>query len=188
MAKPTIVGVAVALVLALGGAGYFLMNRDNDSSGSNSSQPESSQTEEQENATASEASFASINTSGKAQECTFDYSGSNGTGKGKMYADGRGRGRMMLNVTSEQGNSGETNTLVTNDKAYTWFTSGEGQSLGFVFDKSQYEQRSGSGVTDSTGGTDPSQKFSMSCKGWKVDDSMLTPPANINFTEFNIPS
>ena len=185
MSKPLKIVLVVVAVLAVLGGGYYFMNKDDDASNSTSSGEESSQASEEstEAGTESEASFASINSSGKPQQCTFEYSGATGTGTGKMFADGKGRGRMTLSVSTEQGNTGETNTLVTTDKAYTWFTS-DGQTMGFMYDKTTFEANSGSNQTSSSSGTDPNQNFTMNCKSWTVDESVLTAPSDVNFTSF----
>lgn len=177
-----IVGAVVA-VLALGGLGYVLtQNKDDDTATNNTSNQTSntSQTQTEEEHNEEQGNLFSLAGGGKAQECDMSYSGANGTGTGKMYTDGKGRGLMTLSVNTAQGNTGQSNTLVTSDKVYSWTTTG-GQNFGFVFNKSTYTANQSSSSSSSTS-ADPNQNFKLDCHSWTVDESKLSVPANINFT------
>jgi len=179
MKKQVIIGLVVVLALVLvAGGSYVAMNRDDDNSNTKTSETGQLTDGEQEHQAVTESTFQGINSSGEARYCEISYSGDQGQGDGTIYTDGQGRGRMSLQFNTAQGNTGASNTLVTADKAYAWFTS-EGSAIGFVYDKAVFESNQS---TANTSGPTPDQKFSMDCHDWDVDESVLTPPTDVNFS------
>lgn len=178
-----IVGAVVA-VIALGGLGYFLTQDDSEDQATSTSNQESNnetaQNEETEH-NQQQGNLFSVAGGGKAQQCDMSYSGANGTGNGKMFTDGKGRGLMTLSLTTEKGNSGQSNTLVTSDKVYSWTATGSGQTIGFVFNKATYTANSNTGSSSSSS-ADPNQTFDMDCHDWTVEESKLSVPGNVTFT------
>lgn len=182
MNKKTLMIVgAVILVVAVAGGVFFMSKddtNDNSSQDSQTNQKSSEQTQNTEQSQTEQGNLFSIASGGKAQQCEMNYSGTNGSGTGKMYTDGKGRGLMTIDIKTEKGNTGQSNTLVTADKVYSW-TTANGQTFGFVADKSKYTSSSS---TSSASSADPNQKFDMNCQAWTIDESKLTVPSNVNFT------
>lgn len=180
-----IIGVIVLIVLA-GGAYLVLNNNDSSTqSSTNKSNDGQQQTAQSEENASVEGNIASISSGGKARQCTFSYSGSNGTSNGSMYTDGNGRGLMTMDVVTEKGNTGTSNTLITTDKAYSWTTT-DGKTVGFAFDKSKLTTNTSSTTTQSSATQDASKNYSMQCKAWSVDNTKLSPPSDINFATLPI--
>lgn len=177
-----LIAIIVAVILVAGVAGFILLKGDDEDTKSNSSVTSSSENAKKDTSTTSGNVF-SLSEAGKAQRCAFTYSGSNGTGDGTMYSDGKGRGLMTLNVTSEQGNSMVSNTLVLSDKVYSW-TATNGQTIGFVANKSTYTSNQSSNTQTSssaTQNTDASQSYKVKCVAWEVDESTLAVPSSVSF-------
>lgn len=184
MNKKLIIGIIVAVLIIGGGvAAYFMLTGDDNASTNNSqSSNNQPQTADIQNNGEYKGSFNSLVASGKAQHCNMSYSGPNGTGTGETYSDGKGRGIMTVNTKTEQGNTGESNTLVTADKVYTW-TKSNGQTFGFTLSKTALTQSDTSTNSSSSSSTQDSQKeFTMNCQSWTVDEAKLTPPSDVTFT------
>jgi hypothetical protein len=174
-----IVGI---VVLGLAGVGGFLLTRNN--SDANSQSTRQSTNQQTQNAAAEESSqqgnLATLRSGGAARECTMSYSDSNGSGNGKMYTDGKGRGRMTLDINTARGNQAQSNTLMLNDKVYSW-TKTDGQSMGFVFDASTVQTNSTASPSTSNSQS-AGKNFDLKCKSWKVDENVLTVPTDVTFT------
>lgn len=191
--KKVLIGIVVA-ILVLGGGAYFVLSGKDDSKTTNSQAQSTDQTEttNQNSDSANPESSGNLKTllaAGKAQKCTMKYSGDSGSGDGTMYSNGSDRGLMTMNYQTEQGNSGVSNVLYNKDKVYTWSTV-NGQTFGMIFEKSGYESQSSSSSQSGTSKSapDPNEKFDLNCSAWNVDESILTPPSDVNFTSFALPN
>lgn len=180
----TIVGVVIA-ILAVGG--YLLINKNKDSekssSNSNNQTSQSQNTNSNQSSSEEESTEGSLETfrsAGKARSCTLAYSDTAGSGKGTMYTDGKGRGRIMLDLVTERGNTGQSNTLVLAEKTYAWTKTDSG-SFGTVFDTKTIQPNSSGSPTTSNTQT-AGKNFSLKCKDWTVDESMLIVPSDVTFT------
>lgn len=180
MSKGVMVLVGVVVLAVVGGGIFFVTNKD-DSSQANSSQSTDSATNQNKinDNSKVEGNLASISSGGKARQCTFSYSGENGSGNGKLYTDGNGRGLMTMDLVTEKGNTGKSNTLITTDKAYNWTTT-NGSSIGFVFDKEKLTANNSQ--TSNTTSSDANKNFTMNCENWTVDNSKLNAPSDVNFS------
>ncbi len=183
MSRSAILIVGGVVVLGLVGGGVFLATKD-DSSNNSESTTQSTNGSLQATKTNDESkvdgNLQSISSGNKARQCTFSYSGPNGNGQGSMFTDGKGRGLMTTEVTTERGNVGQSNTLITADKAYSWTTT-DGRSFGFILDKEKLNSGNTSSSANS-GSQDAGKNFSMDCKGWSVDETKLAPPKDITFS------
>ena len=178
MNKKILLAIGVAVVAIGAVAGVLVMNKDDSTSNSNQTNSESADSSS-DTETSSDGNLLTLSGAGKAQECNFSYSDSNGQGSGKMYTDGKGRGRMQLELTTERGNTGQSNTLTTGGKVYSW-TVTEGTSMGFVADASTIQPNAAGSPTDSSSQT-AGKNFSLNCKSWSVDEAVLTVPTDVNF-------
>lgn len=192
MSRNVIIAGAVGVVIIIAaGVFVFTQNSSTTSTTTNESQasPQSATNDQGESGnTQTTGNIFTLTDAGKSQKCTFTYNGDNGSGDGTMYADGNGRGLMKTSVETERGNSGENNTLILSDKVYTW-TISNGQTFGMVMNKSTMQNGgAGSGTGAGTGAgrtstsSDANQSFDMNCQSWTVDESILTVPSDVNFT------
>lgn len=181
MNKKVLITIGVILFVLLASASVYMIINNNSSSTSSSS---NTSTNAEKADLANSGNIFSLTESTKAQQCTFTYSGSNGSGNGKMYTDGKGNGLMTIEVKTEQGNTGTSNTLLLGDKVYGW-TNTASQTIGFVYTKEQLTSNTNSGSnsqSSSSSNVDPNQKFNLSCSSWNVDQNILQVPQNVNFT------
>lgn len=182
MNKIVFLGLAVAVLV--GSGGVYLLNKDKKplTSSSNSSAPEISQSNSvnQSNEVTVEGNLQTLRSDGQARECNLSYSGEDGSGTGKMYTDGKGRGRMQIDLTTARGNAGQSNTLIESEKVYSWTTT-DGGSFGFVTQVSSVQTNSTGSPTTSSSQT-AGKNFEMTCKNWNVDETVLSVPADVNFT------
>src|SRR3990167_3970097 len=172
MNKKILLAVGAALVVIGAAAAFLVMGKDDSPATSDQSNTQSE--------TTSDGNLLTLSGGGKAQECSMSYSDSNGQGTGKMYTDGKGRGRMQLELKTERGNTGQSNTLVSGGKVYSW-TVTEGAAIGFVADASTIQPNAAGSPTDSSSQT-AGKNFSLNCKSWNVDEAMLAVPTDVNFT------
>ena len=178
MSRKIILVLIIGILVIGGGVAAYSLTRNNQSTTNNTQQPAETQQQTNEQSSDTNGNIFSLVDSGKAQKCTFSYSGGNGTGEGTMYSDGTGRGAMMMNIKTDQGSLGDSNLLVVNDKVYGWTVS-NGKSVGFVFDKAKLT--SGSDTAQTSSSVDPNQTFNLNCESWVVDETILTVPTDINF-------
>lgn len=182
-----IAGVVGVIIIIAAGAFVLTRNSSTTSTTTQDSQtsPQSTGSDQGESGTGpTTGNIFTLSESGKSQKCTFTYSGDNGNGEGTMYADGNGRGLMKMDLETERGNSGENNTLILSDKVYTW-TISNGQTFGMTMDKSTMQNGGAGSGTDAgrtSTSTNANQSFDMQCQNWTVDESMLTVPSNVSFT------
>lgn len=181
MNKKLIIGAVVAVV-AIAGVAFVVTRKDDSTGGSNAtSNGTTNQPAQSAGEGASESgNIYSLTDAGKARKCTFQYSGSNGTGSGTMYTDGKGRGLMTVDVKTERGNTGTSNTLVLSDKVYGWTTTG-GSAIGFMYNKASLTGGSGASGANGSSAADPNQKFDLQCGSWNVDEAVLGVPQGVNF-------
>lgn len=180
--------IGVVLVAGIGTAVFMMSSKDEvtstdvsqQSAGSESESESGNTSTESEGKSQVEGNLTTLAVSGKAQVCDMSYSGENGEGNGKMYTDGAGRGRITLDLATARGNQGQSNTLVKEDKVYSWTKTDSG-SFGIVMDVSAIQTDSSGSPTTSNSQT-AGKNFKMTCKKWVVDESVLTVPSDVNFT------
>ena len=133
-----------------------------------------------ESETAVEGNLKTLATGGKPQVCDMSYSGEDGAGTGKLYTDGKGSGRIQLELTTSRGNKGESNTLLRDGKVYSW-TKTDGSAFGFVTSADSIQTNSTGSPTTSNSQT-AGKNFSMKCKTWSVEETIITVPSDVNFS------
>ena len=180
MNRNIIIIVVVVLIVAAGGAFLLLKKDDSPVNKSQNTQTEQESVTQASEGTAMQGNLQTLRSDGVARVCTMSYSDTAGSGNGTMYSDGKGRGRIQLSLKTERGNAGESNTLMTGDKVYSW-TKTDGGSFGLVFDASTVKANSTSSPTTSSSQTG-GKNFELKCKGWTVDESVLTVPSDVKFT------
>lgn len=182
-----VIAIVVGVLVLVGGGAYLMTQDKDDKTNSQNSQTEqgnqeSNPAEETIDSNTAEVTgnLQSLRNGGKAQRCEMNYSDDSGSGTGIMYTDGEGRGRIQLTVVTEKGNTGESNTLVTDEKVYSW-TKTDGGSFGFITDASTVQ--SGATGSPSTSNAQTAGKdFKLKCSSWTVDEAVLSVPTNVNFS------
>lgn len=177
-----LIAIVVVAVVLIGGGAFLLTKDSNDDADNNQTSQaaegtEANQTSEEVEVT---GNLQTLRANGKAQECNMSYSDDAGSGTGTMFTDGKGRGRIQLTLTTSRGNAGESNTLVTDEKVYSW-TKTDGGTFGFVTDASTVQPGSTSSPTTNSSET-AGKDFKLSCKSWNVDESVLKVPADVKFS------
>jgi len=163
------------------------INKSQDTSQETPEQGSVQEISQNENADGSQSgSFADFLGMNKNQKCTWD---GGQDGSSTLYTDGT-RGKMEIvgqmddkNTTSYMVNDGEW--------VYTW---NSGSTTGMKMNPEEmddeymedYEEDEMYEEMDDEDSHDLSnQEFKLNCEDWKVDASMFTPPANIEFTDLS---
>ena len=173
-------------ILVVGGilAAVMITNNNDSTSNNNQSSQENAQSKPTETSsepeTAVEGNLKTLATSGKPQVCDMSYSGEDGEGTGKLYTNGNGKGRIQLELTTARGNKGESNTLLSDGKVYSW-TKTDGGAFGFVMSADSVQTNSTGSPTTSNSQT-AGKNFNMKCKTWTVEETIITVPADVNFS------
>ncbi len=177
MRKSLVIGLIILAVLI--GSGYWFINR-NKSSDSADSQSSNSLTDKKGNKFQTESTLSSLSNGGESRKCDISYSGAKGDANGLVYTDGKGRIRADVDYNPAEGKTGTASTLITKSKAYFWLTS-EGKSYGFSFSTSMLNDSNSRSTVKNSGGISPDDKVMMNCEKWKIDESVMVPPKNVNF-------
>lgn len=180
-----IISILVAVVL-LGGA-YFAYqsvskpeesNSTNTIDGeiqSNNSQNESAQQNTAEPKTGKTTSLAQLSRQG-AQECdlTITPPDQGVSYTGKFYTDGAGKFRSEI----ESGPNGGVYYLIVADQMFYNWSNQNNQGI-----KRQVDATTEAEYDAAINESDLSQTYDFDCSPWKVEASVLTPPANITFMD-----
>lgn len=185
MSSKVIVGI-VAAVVVIGGAVAYFATQGNDDSNNSTTQTNTEQTSdnntEQQPAT-TQYSISQLASAGRAQKCTFTYSGPNGQSNAVMYTNGTGMSRIDMDSSTEEGNAGTMTQIVRDGKSYTVVTT-DGQKMGFVFDVTQTQGSNSS----SSQGVDPDASFTMNCGDWNADTAQFELPTDVQFISPTVPA
>ena len=169
--KPTlIIIVAVVFLLLLGGGVYFLFVRGKSQTGPTST---SSKTGSQ--------SLKDLLLAGISQKCTYKDSQENMAVEGTVYiAGGKVRGDFS---STNQGQTFSGHTIYDGKVSYVWT---EGMKTGF---KMAVDPETGkSEGSSSEENVDLTKKIDYSCGPWLANESQFTPPSDITFSEFTMPT
>jgi len=164
----------VIILILLAGIGWWLFGTKTDK---NQTKNESqTMGQEQTENQAQNLSLKELFAEGKTQKCQTSFESADGKGSGQLYI---GNGKMRTDMTMVVGNESLTTHMITdNTMAYTWT---DGQNMAFKMPISQTEQQQTE--TQKQGSADLNTKYAVTCTSWNVDESLLTPPANINFLD-----
>jgi len=118
---------------------------------------------------------------GVAQSCTY----SSDAGSGKVYvAGGSMRGDFETKV---EGKNMTSHMIVKDNTSYIW-TDDQKTGLSMAFDPNTIDT-SDSGNTQVQGqAADMTANYDYKCGAWVVDSSQFTPPADVTFSSFDIPT
>ena len=175
-----IIAIAGVIILLLIGIFAYLMSTKNKAGISPASQTATTN----ETAVGGMKSLRDLMTAGVAQKCTFKSTVEGVISEGTTYvAGGKMRGDF---ITEVEGKTTTGHSIYDGKMSYVWM---DGNSNGFkmAFDTSV---NTDADVTDTTvqQGLDINQELDYNCSVWITDQSLLTPPANITFMEFSVPT
>lgn len=168
-----LIAIAVIVLILLGLGGFLFYNQ---------SQNKPSQTQEQPQATttsqASQKTIFDLFSSGANQQCTFSYKDeTSGESSGTFYI---AKDKMRGDITSEiEGKTTTFSMIRTGDNNYMWGSEFDG---GIKMTLSLEELK---GNEEASAYVDLNRNLDYNCKGWSVDNSKFTPPANVKFTDFS---
>lgn len=128
--------------------------------------------------------FATIMMMNHSMKCDFTASDESMTSEGVFYYDGD-RFAVEAVTTMPEGQS-QTNMITGEDAVYSWSTSAQG-TYAFMMPRDEddaetmsQEESRGMGDTQSF---DTDQQVAYDCDMWQVDESVFTPPSDIEFMD-----
>lgn len=174
--KQLMVAIAVTILLLLGIGGYFLFSK-------NQTVPAQNQTS---NTTSGQESGSAMNSlvdllaGGGNVTCNFDVpSDENGnSSKGTVYiSNGNMRGDFE---TTQDGKITNMSMIRKGNDNYVW---GDGMETGIKMTLSPEDLKTE--TNEASKYVDLNKKADYRCNPWGVDQSKLTPPSNVKFTDFS---
>ena len=173
MKKVLIAGVAVLVVVGGVGAYALLGNKSED-------KKTTSVSDKQATATTEQASIEELLTRNASLKCTFNVKEAESTNTGTAYFAG-GKNMYGEFVTTAAGTNTSVNIIRNGDTQYVWV---KDSTSGFKTDVSAYDKTKQQQLSQQL---DPNRKYQFSCVNWNKDEKLFTPPASVNFVEFNLP-
>lgn len=175
MNKKLIIICIAAIVIIGGGAAYLLSNGSKNNEALNSSsQDQSSNTNATDETSLAESTVSKLLGAGLAKKCTYSDASTSGT----IYIATNNRMRADYTSADSEGSSGSM--ILTDNKHYIWDSATkEGVMM-------SYDPSSTSGSSEESNdaqSVDMNQEYSFNCNIWMVDESLLTPPADVNFVD-----
>jgi len=183
MSKKVIIGVVVIVLLLIGGGVYVLSSKNKSKSPSiGESNP---QTNAGQNATGQTTprSLKDILTAGIPQKCTYsDVTDSVNTEGTTYIADGKVRADFSSTV---EGKTTAGHTIYDGKTSYVWM---DGSSTGFKMEIDTSAPAPTGSTPSSQEGLDLNKSIDYSCGAWLPDTTLFTPPSDVTFSSFTIPS
>jgi hypothetical protein len=129
-----------------------------------------------------QGTLKSLLTAGKSQKCTYSANQDNASMNGTLYvADGKMRGDFVSGIEEEKVNG---HMIVNGEYSYVWTDkSDKGMKMKF-----NLEDQAKAVAEANSQALNLNQEYNYDCQGWARDPSVFTPPANISFETFAIPS
>lgn len=122
--------------------------------------------------------------SGKPYECTYSTTYENISQEGTIYFAGEDKIRGDIQVNMPETGNKMTHFIKDGEKQYIW---SDGQPTGIVMTISKEEEekiKAEASQTDQSS-VDMNMKMNMRCKRWSPNNSVLTPPSNIQFQDLS---
>lgn len=165
-----VIGIIAAVVVIAAGVWFFTQNK-----GTSEVQNDTSSAQTETQLTAETTSLKELMSRGRDVKCTYD---SAEEGKGTIYASS-GRARGDFEVTND-GKTSIGHMIASETTGYFWME-GETTGMKMMFDVNDQASTNNQGV-------DPNKDYNFRCDSWRADDSVFTPPANVEFQEFTLPA
>ncbi len=174
--KQLMVAAAVIILLLLGVGGYFLFSKNQ----APYTQNQTSNTTSGQESRSAMNSLVDLLAGGENVTCNFDVpSDENGnSSKGTVYiSSGNMRGDFQ---TTQDGKVTSMSMIRKGSDNYIW---GDGMETGMKMTLSPEDLKTQTNETAKY--VDLNKKVDYRCNPWGVDQSKLTPPSNIKFTDFS---
>lgn len=171
-----IIGALIILAIIGGGAAYLLL-------GNSTQKQEGSPVtlEKSPEQSTAKGSIQSLIAGGKNVMCTVKYPEVEGAAQGTVYVSGKNmRGDF---TTTVEGKAFDSHIISDGAFMYTWASSSP-QGVKIKIDTTQ-------AVVQATPGSqqvDINKELDLDCSSWSVDNSKLTPPSDVKFTEVSVPA
>ena len=180
MSKQTqlIFGGAIILIIVLAIGAYFVFGNSSQNKTQTTDVATNAQRADESQSTTS--SIKSLLSGNKNVMCTVKYPPDSGmNGEGTVYVSAnKMRGDFIMMVNNQ---STDSHMISDGEYMYSWSSqAAQGTKIKMeTIDKQQTGQEKSN--------ADINQQVDLNCSDWSVDDSKFTPPAEIKFTELNIP-
>lgn len=169
MNKSMMIALAAVVVIALAGLGVYMAFGQSKSKAGQGATPAGG--------SMVEGTIQSLLSGGKNVTCGIAYT--DGSGSGTIYVNGKSF-RGDFNMTSN-GKTYVNHMISDGSTAYVW---ADGSTQGSKMSITAAQNTSASaGSQTSAKTTDLNSKMNMKCSAWNVDNSKLTPPATVTFTD-----
>ena len=121
---------------------------------------------------------------GSNAHCTFTYADNGSSIDGEVYLADKGQ-RLRGDFELEQTDGSMMTSSVIQDGGYgyVWSSAFEGGYKMALDEESSIFEAATSGEASSATSAIPDENVTYDCDAWVVNDSMFTPPANINFVD-----
>lgn len=172
LSKKTFLMIIAVLIILVAGWWLFMSKGDNNQMKNSEQAAGQAQTESQKQNLSPKELFAQ----GKTQKCQTSFETAEGKGNGQLYI---ANGKMRTDTTMViGGNSITTHMIMDDSMAYVWI---DGQNMAFKMPIDQLEQQQPETQTQASANLDT--KYEVICSDWSIDESLLTPPSNVNFPD-----
>ena len=170
MKKQLLIGIAAVLVL---GGGYFFYSQ---SSGkpANNNQPISGMVK---------GTLQDLFARETSMQCKFSYDDEGNKSEGTVYLSGK-KMRGDFALSQSDGKSMQSHVIRDDVYGYTWLE-GQKQGTKIKIETSEKITKDQEGEKDGELFALDNKDVDYDCKAWNVDNSMLKPPANINFQDIS---
>jgi len=177
-----IIGIIIIILLAIGG--YLYMNK---SQSPLSMTGKEKKIEETTQGSAMK-SLRELMMMGQDQMCTFESTDDNGSNKGSSYISGE-KVRTDFSGTDPDGKAYSGSMISDGTYMYTWSSAGpQGMKIKINEETNQEVEDIKKDVQKSQDQfVNPDEKIDYRCQGWRADQSMFTPPSDIEFVDYSQP-
>lgn len=169
-----ILAIVVGLVIVLGAGGILIFSRNSGNNNQNTTNGTSVPTQ---TAGGQTTSLVDILAMGKNQQCTFSANNTDSATTGVIYLSSSSKIRTNLETSSNNKKS-TINMIRVGDDNYIW---GDALPTGLKLKLSLSDLSSN---TQANQYINPTEKADYKCIPWTVDESVFTPPANVQFSDF----
>jgi len=169
MNKQLLIGIGALLLI---GGGYFLYQQSSGAPATN-----------QAVSGAIKGSLQDLFARGANLQCTFKYDDENNMTDGTVYLSGK-KMRGDFALSQSDGKSMQSHVIRDDVYGYTWLE-GQKQGTKIKIETSEKITKDQEGEKDGELFALDNKDVDYDCKAWNVDNSMLKPPANINFQDIS---
>lgn len=122
---------------------------------------------------------------GKDLQCESQYSENGYTSQAKTYISNN-KFRTDAEVVVQEGQKMTTHSIIDGDWIYVWNDqSSNGTKMKLEEVKNQQQPAETEGDPATAQSANINQKVDFDCSSWDVDESLLTPPSEINFSDIS---